>query len=88
MKNFKNDGFGMMELLVVVFIVLAVVATGLFVNQRRSNSNTKTASSVSDTSSDQKIATAQDLTSTKKELDKTDIDSELDTSEIDQALAE
>lgn len=88
MKNFKNDGFGMMEFLVVVFLALAIFAAGLFVNQRRSNSNTKTASTVTNTSSDQKIVTTQDLTSTKQELDKTDIDSELDTSEIDQALAE
>lgn len=86
MKN-NNKGFGAIELLIILIIVIAVVGAGWFVMMRNDSSKTTIQSSQTK-SDDQPITNKDELTSVSSDLEKLDIDGQLNTNDLDQALAE
>ncbi len=89
MRN-NNKGFSVIELLIVAFIVIGIAGAGWLVFKRRNTNSTATNKTETSQNqpSDKTISSKQDLNNTAKELNNTDIDGQLSTSEIDQALSE
>jgi len=89
MRN-NNKGFSVIELLIVAFIVISIAGAGWLVFKRRNTNSTATnkTETLQNQPSDKAISSKQDLNNTAKELNNTDIDGQLSTSDIDQALSE
>lgn len=89
MRN-NNKGFSVIELLIVAFIVIGIAGAGWLVFKRRNTNSTATNKTETSQNqpSDKTISSKQDLNNTAKELNNTDIDGQLSTSDIDQALSE
>lgn len=86
----NNKGFSVIELLIVAFIVIGIAGAGWLVFKRRNTNSTATNKTETSQNqpSDKTISSKQDLNNTAKELNNTDIDGQLSTSDIDQALSE
>lgn len=89
MRN-NNKGFSAIELLIVALIVIGIAGAGWLVFKRRNINSTATNKTETSQNqpSDKAISSKQDLNNTAKELNNTDIDGQLSTSDIDQALSE
>lgn len=88
--NSDNKGFTIVEIVLVLFLMVAVGGVGYYVwksNQTASNSNTtNTSESVAESDEVPEIKNSGDLKEAETYLDQTDIDKQLDTSDIDSAL--
>lgn len=86
----NNKGFSAVEAIFGILIIGAIAGSAWFVIYRRQNN---TASDISKQSSqsqqnDKAISGQVDLQSSIAELNATDIDGQLDTSEVNQSLAQ
>ncbi|MBA2279048.1 hypothetical protein H0V99_01220 [Candidatus Saccharibacteria bacterium] len=84
--NNKQSGFAAIEALVIVLVVGVLAFAGWKVYDSRNNSAPATTASNSD--STPAVQKADDLDAANDYLNDQDIDSKLDTSEIDAALSE
>lgn len=89
MRN-NNKGFSVIEVLIIAVIVIGIAGAGWIVFKRRNTNSTATNKTETSQNqpSDKTISSKQDLNNTAKELNNTDIDGQLSTSDIDQALSE
>ena len=86
----NNKGFSVIEVLIIAVIVIGIAGAGWIVFKRRNTNSTATNKTETSQNqpSDKTISSKQDLNNTAKELNNTDIDGQLSTSDIDQALSE
>jgi type II secretory pathway component PulJ len=89
MKN-NNKGFSVVEVVIGIFIIAAVAGSAWLVLSRRQNNKSDTSATQSSQNqvSDKAISNENDLKNSAAELNSTDIDSQLDTTDVDQALAQ
>jgi len=89
MSSYKQSGFGMVGLLIVLVMVTLVIFAGWKVYESNSNKDDIDSNSLQRTdSNNEPIRNQEDLNKASEDLNGQDIDAELDTGEIDAALAE
>lgn len=88
--NKDSKGFSLVEIILVIFLIVAVGGVGYYVwneNQTTTKSNVSgNSKSVAETDQAPEVKSSSDLKEAEIYLDQTDIDKQLDTSEIDTAL--
>ncbi len=88
MTNRNQKGFAALEIIIVVVVVGILGFAGWLVYDRQKSNNDTTDTVQTTESTDQEVKSAEDLKKVEDQLNQSDIDKELDTTEIDAALSE
>ena len=90
MKRMKSQGFGLLGLLAIVGIIVVAALIGWYVYQHQQKSDETTALSTQTTQpipDAPAVSQTSDLEKAAQALDKTQIDSSVDTAQLDKELA-
>lgn len=85
MSKNKQAGFGVVEVLLILTVLSLVGFVGWRLYEANKKPEVETATSGNDTTA---IEKAEDLEAAKQQLNNEDVDSTLDTSEIDETLGQ
>jgi predicted negative regulator of RcsB-dependent stress response len=83
----KQAGFGIVEAVVVFAIIALVVIAGWFVYQRVNQDNDAANETSAQVEEAPQVENAADLAESEQYLEDLDIDGQLDTSELDEAVS-